>query len=209
MSTPRLQDVEQRIHDTLKRTLASAVVRRSERPDDLILDLDAEWTNALLNSLLILGEAEHGLTVYPRRLYFSRDGTRGRNAKYDVHPHDDGEYLVDACWTNYPRRGWSAQLRHGLIRKPRIVLACESEWTADIEAVLQDFAKLTDLDATMKVMLFAFTPPRATFDDVANLCAAAASARRVEPREDGYLLLGWPVGAAWGTSPTTGYLQPQ
>jgi hypothetical protein len=219
---PVLDDVEQRIVEviTSHNDISCAVRRRNDRPVDRIEDDNAAWSNVLLNAILDLGH-ERGFNVFPRRLYFGRAQYAG-NSKYDQPRRSDdrGEYLFDACWTTYPTTAteWLARLRHGPIPEPRIALACESEWVATVRgsvsstehvaAVLDDFAKLTDVGAPLKVLLYAFgTEDGATSEEIVTLCASAAGAIQVErPPPAGYALLGWPLGAGWGTLPTTRYL---
>ncbi len=65
-------------------------------------------------------------------------------------------------------------------------------------AILTDFAKLTDVPAQLKLMMFAFLDePSARFDDIAKLCASAAAAAPHDDPPEGYLLLGWPQTAYW------------
>jgi hypothetical protein len=133
----------------------------------------AEWTNALQNLLLELG-IELGFHVFPRRRYFSR-GKLGSNSTHDRPERGDdiGEYILDVSWTRYPRTiEWLESLRApvGAALEPGLVLACEGEWAAGrfgklereehVAAVLDDFAKLTDVRAARKVLIFALQAGR-------------------------------------------------
>ena len=70
--------------------------------------------------------------------------------------------------------------------------------------VLDDFAKLVDVRAPLKLMFFGFQPATpgglAGFDDIVSLCAALAE--DVEPTEH-YLLFGWPYFATWSERMTS------
>jgi hypothetical protein len=178
----------------------------------------------LLNIMLRIG-AECGFEVYPRRKYFARQ-SRGTNSDYDKplkRDDDRGEWLVDAAWTRYPAPdAWVERLRSGAPSGGRgFVLACESEWasgqfgvqdpTTHVSWVLDDFAKLVDVRAPLKVMFFSFQPRTlggiAGFDDIVSLCETVAAP--VEPTEH-YLLFGWPYLASWSeriTSLATASLQ--
>lgn len=176
----------------------------------------AEWTNALLNMVLGLGVAL-GFQVYPRRKYFARK-SRGTNSDFDrpMRGDDRGEWLVDAAWGRYDGGAdWVDALRAAPPRKAHdLVLACESEWAAGrygaqsadehVALVLGDFAKLVDVRASLKVMIFSFLPQTpngvASFDDIVNLCGAAATP--IAPGEH-YLLFGWPFDASWDERLTT------
>lgn len=192
--------------------LAEAVTRRRDGATDEIRDGNAEWTNVLLNTVLELG-VEHGFTPYPRRLYFRRP-RRGvvTNSKYDVPPRsgDRGEYLFDASWTTYPRtdREWLAEIARGPAPGARLRLICESEWVSSVRGptavddhrlrVLYDFAKLVDVSAPVRVLLFTFMERGdASFEALAALCAKAAGAREHDDPSAGYALLGWPRSAWW------------
>jgi hypothetical protein len=186
----------------------------------------AEWTNILLNILLEMGAA-CGFEVYPRRKYFVRRGQtksgdtvrRGyaKNCDYDrpPQPDDRGEWLLDACWTRYPaQQAWVERLRREPgVQHSGILLACESEWAssqfgqldpdAHVSAVLDDFAKLVDIRASLKVLFFSFQPKAegvANFDDIVSLCRVVASP--VAATEH-YLLFGWPYTATWPERITT------
>jgi hypothetical protein len=206
--------LEQRIRDELTRRpiLRDAIVIRSDSASSLTKEGgSAEWTNALQNLLLELG-IELGFHVFPRRRYFSR-GKLGSNSTHDRPERGDdiGEYILDVSWTRYPRTiEWLESLRApvGAALEPGLVLACEGEWAAGrfgklereehVAAVLDDFAKLTDVRAARKVLIFAFQPADrasiADFDDIVALCKRAVGA--ITPGEQ-YLLLGWPFDAVW------------
>lgn len=176
----------------------------------------AEWTNALLNMVLDLGVAM-GFQVYPRRKYFART-RRGTNSDFDrpMRGDDRGERLVDAAWGRYDGgAGWVDALRAGPPREARdLLLACESEWASGrfgkqpanehVALVLGDFAKLVDVRASLKVMIFSFLPPTpdgvGSFDDLVTLCQAAATP--IAPGEH-YQLFGWPFDASWDERLTT------
>lgn len=200
-----------------RESLKDALTYRSDAKVGVVKSAgSAEWTNVLLNIVLRLG-ADYGFEVYPRRKYFAR-GRTGKNCDFDRPPcvDDRGEWLFDASWTRYPDTlPWVEQLRANREASPRsLVLACESEWAsgrfglqepaAHVAAVLDDFAKLVDVRAPLKVMFFGFQPQTrdglAGFDDVVALCRQIA-----EPIECGeaYILFGWPYSATWDARMTT------
>ena len=199
--------------------LHSALIFRSDAQSCRVrLAGSAEWTNALLNIVLQIG-ADLGFHVYPRRKYFARM-SKGTNCDFDrpQRRRDDcGEWLVDASWTRYPSPdSWVQSLRKEPQTVSRgLVLACESEWgegpfgaratpETHVSSVLDDFAKLVDLRAPLKVMFFGFLTDTqngiAGFKDIATLCGKVAAP--VEPTER-YLLFGWPYYAAWNERMTS------
>lgn len=206
--------VEQRFREHLQSltSLNSALVYRSDAAGCSFKEAgSAEWTNALQNILLEMGN-ESGFHVYPRRRYFARS-SRGTNCTFDrpeARKDDRGEWLVDACWTRYPdSKDWVRALRSGSAPKEGgLALACESEWASGrfgiqdgethVSLVLDDFAKLVDLRASLKILIFAFQPDLA--DDIAGFGDIVALCRRIaEPVNQGeeYLLMGWPSSATW------------
>jgi len=188
--------------------LSRVVRRRSDHADEPVADENGAWTNVLINLVLGLG-AGRGFIVYPRRLYFGRGRGKGFgfNSKHDRRraADDRGEHLVDGCWTTYRSTddGWLSLLERGSPASPRIVLACECKWTSTVRgpvsptcrlaSILTDFAKLTDITAARKVMMFAFDE-QLPFEEVATHCARQADP--LGPNED-YLLLAWPLTARW------------
>jgi hypothetical protein len=189
------------------KTIEDAVTRRPDRQKDPVREGTTEWTNAVLNLVLEVGRA-HGYSVWPTRLYFSRPRGRAVNAKY-YQPEDRGEYLVDACWTQYPDEDlWLERLQSGnKVATPRMALACECEWCTGRWGqheeprqhalnMLRDFSKLTDLAAPLKLFIFGFQQgvPTADFDDLVKLCKRAASPIS---EAESYLLLSWPGDAKW------------
>jgi len=213
-SIPSADDVKERIYrefSSLAQLEAALTIRSDSKASVVKPGGSAEWTNALLNIVLRIG-ADFGFEVYPRRKYFARQ-IRGTNSDYDrplKREDDRGEWLVDATWTRYPGSvTWVERLRSGALSNGRgLVLACESEWasgqfgvqdpTTHVSLVLDDFAKLVDVRAPLKLMFFGFQPGTpggiAGFDDIVSLCRAIAAP--VEPTEH-YLLFGWPYFAVW------------
>lgn len=159
-------------------------------------------------SALELG-VKRGFSVYPRAYYFAR-AKLGKNAKFDSPRRDTdrGEHLVDASWTSYPddRTAWVAELRAGQRRGRRIELACESEWATSrygrtlppdfhVAALLDDFSKLTELRARLKVMIFSFlSEDGATFPEIVEILKAAAAPLAAD---ESYVFFGWPWNAHW------------
>ena len=211
-SVPSADEVKERIFQELSsfEQLEAALTVRSDSKESVVKPGgSAEWTNALLNIVLRIG-ADCGFEVYPRRKYFARH-SRGTNSDYDKplkRDDDRGEWLVDAAWTRYPApNAWVERLRSGMRSDGRgLVLACESEWASGqfgvqdpithVSLVLDDFAKLVDVRAPLKLMFFGFQPGMpggiAGFDDIVSLCGTVAAP--VDPTEH-YLLFGWPYFA--------------
>lgn len=218
-SVPSADDVKERILRELRshEELEAALTFRSDSKESVVNPVgSAEWTNALLNMVLRIG-ADYGFEVYPRRKYFTRR-KGGRNSDYDKPParDDRGEWLIDAAWTRYQApEAWVDGLRLGARSDGRgLVLACESEWASGrygeqsprthVSWVLDDFAKLVDVRAPLKLMFFGFQPDKpggiAGFDDIVSLCRTVAAP--VEPMEH-YLLFGWPFSATWSERVTS------
>ncbi len=190
-----------------KEDLAAAIQWKPGETGRVEPDGGGEWTNALLNIVLDEGRRRKYL-VYPAGCYFYVRNDRGGNAKYGGREDDDGEWMVDACWTTYPPgpyRNWIEGLRENRVGRCGMVLACESEWAigqhgslpADhhVNAVMEDFAKLTELRAPLKLMIFAFQVKREpTFETFVELFTKATA-----PVADGeaYLYMGWPSDATW------------
>jgi len=199
---PTALELESAFRSALKAMseLNAALTFRSDATASVVMPAgSAEWTNALLNCLLRMG-TQRGFNVYPRRLYFARE-SRASNSNYDwpvSAPDDQGEYMLDACWTRYPQLvDWVQALQRGERgNEGRIALACECEWASDVVAVLDDFAKLTELRAPLKILVFSFRrdQPTCDFASIVDLCRRAA-----EPIEaaENYLLWGWPFEATW------------
>ncbi|MFO0581656.1 MAG: hypothetical protein U0229_05255 [Anaeromyxobacter sp.] len=184
-----------------ERTLSRAVKCREAAAVTLNDRGAPEWTNALLNIVVSIGK-NLGYDVYPSR--YVLNATK-RNSRYGE-DGDVGEWLYDACWTRYPSNA-------GLVRHLRAVqsgeakrheryldLACESEWggkTRDlhVQAVVDDFAKLVECRAPLKVMIFGYHKSgEGSFEDLVGMLGALAQSDSV--RAD-YVLLGWEDSARW------------
>lgn len=175
--------------------LASIIRRHPSAPPGAIDDCGGvEWTNALLNIVIRLG-TQRGYVCWPSAYYFRKTGDKN---SISCAQGDRPERLVDAAWTHYPKRdAWLAMLRQGRsVRAPRLTLVCESEWIAGEGPILDDFAKLADVRAPLKVLFFSFQEKGYTagFDDIVRLCAVAAAP---VPVDESYVLIGWPQICAW------------
>lgn len=73
----------------------------------------------------------------------------GEKYKYNVYPNDkDGEWLVDLCWSS-DGKDWEKDFKG-------LKLACEIEWSRDINEIIYDFQKLTVIDADIRLFIFQF-----------------------------------------------------
>lgn len=167
----------------------------------------AEWTNVLMNVLQELGFA-YGYKVWPRRYYLSAATGPFRNCRLDGRADDRGEWMLDACWTQYAMlKEWAQAVRDtpsGESPPAGIYLACESEWgagkarVARVDAILDDFAKLVEVRAKVKVLFFGFDEDgeksKSTFGDITTFCDRIAS---TDTTGANYLLIGWPNSAKW------------
>lgn len=205
VSLPSAEVLEQQLLSRLRKvvTIGSGIVWHDKPAHARTSDRGcAEWTNVLLNTLLALAPS-YGFVPWPEKLYLAI-GKNGalHNRKYKE-PTSRGEYMVDAAWTTYlaNRETWLGSLRSGHAPH-RIELACESEWVSGYQSaddfllnLLDDFAKLTDLKAPLKLFIFSYlNGPDANFEAVCQLCNRQATP--IAPGEQ-YLLLGWPWDACW------------
>lgn len=187
---------------------AAAITWLGDSPKKLNPRGAAEWTNVLINTVLTLGHSQ-GFEVWPRRYYLGPTSKGLRNRRYGGLPDDRSEWLFDATWTRYPDLPtWVEHLRDPQRTGPvaGVQLACESEWggkstpSALVPAVLDDFAKLVECRAKLKLLFFSYLRPRAggdaagTFEDVVGLCQTLAE---TDDSEAGYLLMGWPFDLSW------------
>jgi hypothetical protein len=192
------------IHDVFKKfchALASASslqgsVTHRDAGYSALGDNRTAWTNVILNRLIDIG-AGYQLVSWPERYFYGY----GSNAIYkDSQRRERGAHLLDLCWTNYPasRRAWEIALeRREPIKSPRIVLACECEWGGQ-QAILDDFAKIADVKAPLKMMLFS-TRPNYDWNRLVWFCKTAA--RPIDENEK-YLLVGWPSDCEWSNRMT-------
>jgi hypothetical protein len=97
---------------------------------------DRRWTQTLLKWFREEGKAL-GFQAYP-------------DPNSDGHP----EYLVDLCWSF--EEEWSSPARMG-VAYHGLILAMESEWAQSWDEILDDFNKLLDVKAVLKVFLCAPT----------------------------------------------------
>jgi hypothetical protein len=88
-----------------------------------------EWTTAFKNTLYNLGK-EHGYIVYPNKDKF------------------EGQWLVDLCWA-IEGENWQKDFKG-------LKLACEIEWSRNMDNILYDFQKLTVIDAEIRLMIFQY-----------------------------------------------------
>lgn len=123
----------------------------------------------------------------------------------------EGEYLVDVCW-------W----KESLVPTPEywLELILESEWLKDIQSVQDDFYKLIDIKAFIKVWVCSWSDP--VFDERRVLLSKWVSQARFKLPEEQYLILNLPdsshpedkdcllVTAFWMNSQgTTNLLRPR
>jgi hypothetical protein len=152
----------------------------------------AAWTRAVKTALLRSREAVAAATGIqdPRAMNAFFNGRAGEQ-------QGPGEYMLDFCWAIYPE---DFVFGEPLPSEPmRILLAAESEWGKAANArgnyslVLADFAKVLDVKAAIKVMVYGCHVQREP--DAPALRSAMESILRgsaaYRPDEE-WLLLGMP-----------------
>jgi len=88
-----------------------------------------EWTIAFKKTLYNLGK-KNGYAVYPNKQKM------------------EGEWLFDLCWAN-EGKNWQTDFKG-------LKLACEIEWSKNIDEIIYDFQKLTVIDTDIRLMIFQF-----------------------------------------------------
>jgi hypothetical protein len=122
---------------------------------------EREWTAEYKQALLRLGN-RHGFQAWASGL------------------PDGGEWLWDVCWVRCDRKEWWKSFRG-------VFLACEIEWNAAEEKLMEDFLKLTVAVADFRLFVCTLHPEKRerTFDPLLAGCPGSRGAR--------YLAIGVPI----------------
>ncbi len=132
---------------------------------------DHFWTNTIKEELCNAG---HGLRFYTC-------------ATVDSRCADYGEWLYDLCWLDYGSGGFSTDSEKRQLQS--VALAMESEWKAGDCDLLDDFEKLLQATAQLKLMIFLVKED----GDFEKRCAFLESRIKNYPdrSQDDYLLVGF------------------
>lgn len=166
--SPRLSTDE--LVDTIQQSLKTAQSRIRNAP--LInRSSDHFWTNTIKEELCVAGS---------RRGFYTCATVDSRCADY-------GEWLYDLCWLDYGPDGFLPDAEYRQLRS--VALAMESEWKTCDRDLLDDFEKLLQAKAQLKLMIFLVKEDV----DFEERCVFLESKIKNYPdrSQDAYLLLGF------------------